>query len=103
MALKDDVEQSKHFITQALSCYAAFFAGIAEDSEEHALSSLNEISNVDNKAQEELNEKELAYYMRRRTELMRIFRTRLVDELKGQVEDEILLRAEKLVADFESA
>ncbi|MDC0357557.1 hypothetical protein OAO01_01985 [Oligoflexia bacterium] len=101
MAEKQNQNTSKYYIKESLNYYAAFFAGVAEKSDEVAMESLTKIRSVDSQAEKRLNEQELKYYKNRRTQLMRLFRVRLVEDLKGQIEQEILDKAENLVKDFE--
>ena len=92
---------SKPYVKDALNYYAAFFAELASGSEESASKNLVQIKDIDRAAQKNLTSEDLEYYKHQRTSLMRVFRQRLMTELRGQVEQSILEKAEKLVIDFE--
>ena len=87
-------------IQEALVHYASFFAKIA-DGEPNPEKELENIKSLDRRAIESLDDNNLTYYQSKRTQLMRIFRERLVSELSGQIEKEVIRKAESLVKSFE--
>ncbi len=96
-------QQPKQFVEQAIGYYAAFFADLTAGANEQASHQLELIRETDKRAERELAEKGFEYYKNRRTYLMRLFRHRLCEELKGQVEEQLLAQVEKLVEDLEAA
>lgn len=91
----------KSFITDALNCYAAFFANVADGNEDEAKRRLVQIREIDHQAAHKLKIEDFDYYKARRSALMKVFGQRLMHALEGQVEAELLLRAKDLAGKFE--
>jgi len=91
-------EISKKFIRKALEEYASFFRNMADGNLEHSSQDLQRLKATDKEAEFILSSEEISYYRTRRTQLMRLFRKRLVSDLKGQVEKEIVDQVEELVS-----
>ena len=96
------MEESRKMVREALNHYAAFFAGVTEGHQEAALNNLARIKEIDASAESTLQNESLDYYRHKRTQLMRLFRLRLIDQLKDQVKQDVLEKAEALVSELES-
>lgn len=94
-------EQTRTFVKNALGHFAAFFAELAGSEEDAAVAQLKMVSKVDAEAEQTLPPEQFDYYQHRRAYLMRIFRYRLFDSLRGQIEQAVLERAEELVREIE--
>ena len=89
------------YIEQALTHLAAYFAGVARGAHDQADEQVRQISNIDLKARSQLNPSEYETYITRRKQLLSLFGRRVVFELRGQVEEEVLERTQELIAAFD--
>lgn len=97
------IERSREFIKDALSEYAGFYRALASGNNQKASGHLQGIQSIDSHAKLKLVGDELQYYRQRKSQLMRLFRTRLVTAMEGQLEDNLIAQVEKIVVDLESA
>jgi len=94
-------EPSRPYLEQALTHCAACFASMSQGAQEEAESRLAKIRDIDMKAKSRLKEDEYENYLKRRRHLTGLFGRRIVEELKGQVQQEILANAQALIQAFE--
>lgn len=92
-----DKDDAREFVKEALTLYAAFFAAIAHSDETGSVAHLSKVKEVDAKAAAALSPANFDFYRERRSELMRLFRKRLIEELQGEVEADLIRRAQELI------
>ncbi|MCB0334256.1 MAG: hypothetical protein KDD55_12195 [Bdellovibrionales bacterium] len=94
-------EQTRDHVRKALKQYGAFFASVAQRSEEGASSALNQISAIDSLAKQSLEDDQYSYYWNRRNYLMGLFYEQLVREVHGQVQEDLIREAKGLIDKLE--
>jgi len=88
-------------IRTALTHYAKFYAHLVSDNASDAEHELRLIGEVDKRIRAKESNLSFQAYHRKRTQLMRIFRSQLIKTIEGQVQEEILKKAESLIGKLE--
>ncbi|MCB0319958.1 MAG: hypothetical protein KDD60_03470 [Bdellovibrionales bacterium] len=88
-------------VRKAITHYARFYALLASDLPGEAEAELHSLKNLDSAVRERVSESEFTSYFEKRSQLMRIFRTRLLEATSDQLQENVLLQAQRLVEKLE--
>jgi hypothetical protein len=94
-------EMMRTYIQESLREYAAFFVHIVEGRSHEVDSAANALRLIEEKARQSLSKRELGMFHSRKSALMGLFRERLFEELKDQVQFDVLEQATDLLKNFE--
>lgn len=97
---KDNKDDARLHVKEALSVYAAFFAAISHGDEETAKTHLRLLKGVDAKAASTLSSVNFEFYQTRRNELIKLFQKRLEEELREEVDMALIIRAQQLLKEY---
>ena len=97
MATSQLPEHLRVQVKRAITHYAHFYAELVGDNPEKAVEQLSSISELDKRVRSQEPQSTFNAYLERRSQLMRIFQFQLVKTIEGQVQQELLDEAEKLV------
>ena len=94
-------ENLRHHVKRAVTHYAKFYAELVGNNPELAEQELSAISEIDRSLKSQEDNPSFNAYFERRTQLMRIFHFQLMKTMEGQVQQEVLDQAEKLLDKLE--
>jgi hypothetical protein len=94
-------EHLRHQIRTALTHYAKFYAHLVSDNAPEAEHELTLIGEIDKRVRAREEGLQFQAYHKKRTQLMRIFRSQLLKNIEGQVQEGLLEKAEGLLGKLE--
>ena len=101
MASQELPEHLRDHVKRAVSHYARFYAELVGENPQQAEEQLASIRNLDRRVKDGEAASSYQAYFERRSQLMRIFHFQLMKKLEGQVQQELLDEAEKLIDKLE--